>query len=131
MASEGFFSQGRQEGGAQSAPWSGPRAALGGPRSGRARSPLGGVEGQTWGGGGVGGMPAGPPAGPSGRLRGGWRDGTDPGHTDSAKGGSEVIIMYMYVRSCMRWEVHNYRVGLDFREVACGDRLTLAQLHFS
>jgi len=39
--------------------------------------------------------------------------------TDSAKGGSELIIMYMYARSCMRWGVQYYLWGSG----ACGTAL--------
>ena len=77
-----------------------------------------GVEGPTRGAGGVRGRAGRPPGGPldacagvgaTARIR----------VTDSAKGGPELIIMYMYARPCMRWGVQYYLWGSG----ACGTAL--------
>ena len=77
-----------------------------------------GVEGSTRGAGGVRGRACRPPGGPpdvcagvgaTARIR----------VTDSAKGGPEVTIMYMYARPCMRGGVQYYLWGSG----ACGTAL--------
>ena len=89
-----------------------PGAALGGRRSGHLKCLAGtardrGVEGPTRGAGGVRGRACRPPGGPPDACAGVGATATIRAR-DSAQGGSEVIIMYMYARPCMRWGIHNY-----------------------
>ena len=77
-----------------------------------------GVEGPTRGAGGVRGRACRPPGGPPDACAG--VGATAPIRvTDSAKGGAELIIMYMYARSCMRWGVQYCLWGSG----ACGTAL--------
>ena len=77
-------------------------------RSGTARDR--GVEGPTRGAGGGGERACRPPGGHLDVCAG--VGATAPiGVTDSAKGGPEVVNMYMYAWSCMRWGVQYYLWG--------------------